>query len=97
LSVHHVGQRPRRAADLPELQLRHLAVNERGVQAAGPDVVVVNQEPQVFHVGVDAQDGVPLQRRVQLVQGGLAVRSPGDDLGKHGVVVAGDFEPRQQR
>ena len=45
----------------------------------------------------DAENGVPLQRRVQLVERRLAVLAPGDDLGQHGVVVAGDFQPRQQR
>ena len=79
-----------------EAEIRHLPLDQAGVQAAGADVGVVDQQPQVFDVGVDPQHGVPGQRRVQRVRAPLAVLAPGDDLGEHGVVVAGDFQPRQQ-
>ena len=90
------GEHQLRVADRMEHHARHLALDQRGVQVSRTDIGIVQQQPQVLDVGQHAQDNRPGQCAIQPSQRLAPVRTPGDDLGQHGVVVRGDGEALKQ-
>ncbi len=66
------------------------AVQQPGVEAAGGDVGIGEQEAQELDVGGDAEHRGVGQRAVERTQRGRPVVGVGDDFGQHRVVLAAD-------